>query len=108
MKDGKYVVFPLSAWLEEWKQHPDTDDAPHPLTDLQRHRLDDAVVIRTKDIFAGPALHAYAANISTAISILRSVSPPFTDVADELQRVADYFSDAAAEADEIAGTLPTP
>lgn len=108
MKDDKYAVFKIGDWLEEWKQWQDPGDALHPLTDLQRKRLDDAVVIRTQDVFAGPALHAYAANISTAISVIRGAedSGELAKVADRLQAIADHFHEAALEADDKAGKIP--
>lgn len=55
--------------------------------------LDDAVVIRRQDLFAPPALDAYA----NAISIARELVPD-GDVKDRLRDIADYFSDQAAKA----------
>lgn len=109
MKDDKYAVFKIGDWIEEWKQHQDPGDAPHPLTDLQRKRLDDAVVIRTQDVFAGPALHAYAANISTAISVIKSLPIDAIEIDEavaRLQSIADHFHEAALEADDKVGKIP--
>ena len=108
MDDTKYVTFPIGAWLDAWRRFPDQPNAEHPLTELQRHRLDDAVVIRTGDVFAAPALDAYAANIATAITVIRSV--PFNSdldkAAEGLQKIADYFHEAALEARDRVSKLP--
>ena len=64
-------------------------------------QVDDAVVIRRQDVFAPPALDAYANAIQTTLEALRA-----GDVAGEvtvpaicarLQGIADYFSDQAAK-----------
>ena len=63
--------------------------------------LPDVVVIRRQDLFAGPALHSYAASISIAA---RLNSDP--DLTQGLQNVADYFHDQALMADEEGWKLP--
>lgn len=62
--------------------------------------LEDAVVIRTQDVFAEAGLRAYAATIDSAREILRmSGLPQVGGVTDaELMEISDYFLDRAAEA----------
>lgn len=70
---------------------------------LHECALHDAVVIRTGDVFAGPALHGYAASIGVTISVLKDVIwPGRSPQAESLQPIADYLSERAVEADEIA------
>jgi hypothetical protein len=61
---------------------------------LESYALNDAVVIRTGDLFAGPALHSYAHNIALVASQTDTWK---TKV--QLQAIADYFADRAREAD---------
>ena len=65
--------------------------------ELQKHALPDAVVIRRQDLFAGPALHAYAASIGIAA---RVGNLP------DLIWVADYFHEQAVLADEEGWKVP--
>ena len=70
------------------------------VTKLDGTPVDDAVVIRRQDVFAPPALDAYANAIQTSLEILRhsaGVTYEGVDV-ERLQEVADYFSDQAAKA----------
>lgn len=59
--------------------------------------LADAVVIRRQDLFAGPALHSYAASIGIASRVgnLPDLIP-----------VADYFHEQALLADEEGWKVP--
>lgn len=66
--------------------------------------IEDAVVIRTQDAFAGPALHSYAASISIAALVLRENGR--IAQADSLLDIADYFSERALEADDGKRKLP--
>jgi len=59
--------------------------------------VEDAVVIRRQDIFAPPALDAYANAIQTCIEVLCNGTKPSGRTL-ELQAVADYFHDQAAKA----------
>lgn len=82
----KYVVFKK----EEYENRLD----PQP--------LDDAVVIRRQDIFAPPALDAYANAIQTAIEVMSSGTQNYATIQlsaiEGLRGIADYFSDQAAKA----------
>lgn len=92
----KYVIFKIGDWLEEWKQHPDTPETEHPLTDLQRKQID-GFVIRPQDVFAVGALNAYGDQILAAAEIL---GPGF-DRYDELINLADKVKGMAHEAERL-------
>jgi hypothetical protein len=80
--------------------------------------LPDAVVIRRQDLFAGPALHSYAAAISIAVKLSRdngiakqgnrTVDEVLDDAASirHMQGVADYFHEQALLADEEGWKTP--
>jgi hypothetical protein len=104
----KYVVFKIGDWLDEWKQHEDSPEAEHILTDLQRHRIPDAHVIRGQDVFAAPALHSYAASIAVAMRVLESHNGTgqFRKEIRKMQEAADYFHNAAVESEQIAWKVP--
>lgn len=94
--DEKYVVFKRSDWdrfVKNVEHEIPTDDVPgiSPLTD--------AVVLRTKDQFAGPALHAYCGAVLSAAEMV-----PRGELQDSarasLVSIADYFHERANEADE--------
>lgn len=92
--DHKYVVYKTED-LDEWvDKHTIALDVPVVL---------DAVVIRRQDLFAGPALDAYASSISIAAKLL-SASDPVQ--AAELQKVADYFYEQAQAAHEEGYKIP--
>jgi hypothetical protein len=92
--DEKYIVFKRSEWEAHKSQ---TGCMPETMA------VTDAVVIRTQDVFAGPALHTYANMIQIALAL---ASPrPTTDLRD-LRRIADYFHTRAVEADERAAHSP--
>lgn len=82
-KDEKYIVFKRSDW-DAWTVG---NEPPEP--------VEDAVVIRTRDIYAGPALHAYAHAAITTLEFLPERSP----TRDTISKVIDYFISKAEEAD---------
>lgn len=94
-KDEKYVVVKKENVVGRG-----TTQTPFML--LAGDVLEDAVVIRTGDVFAGPALHAYASNIQVAVSILAEHRPD-VDLAG-MRAAADYFHERAEEADELAAS----
>jgi hypothetical protein len=63
--------------------------------------VNDAVVIRRQDLFAGPALHAYAANIQLATKL---AGP--SDRTNRLKQIADYFHEQAILADAEGWKVP--
>lgn len=86
MMDEKYVVFKRDDYERSEAQQ----------THLNFLQLDDAVVIRTKDPSAGPALHTYAAITGHSARLMWDIDP---DVAGKLLVRADYFHQRAMEAD---------
>lgn len=89
MRDEKYVVFSRTAYNNYL---PSQGEAPPP-------EIEDAVVIRTQDIFAAPALYAYANCISTCIEILSQTDDYPTPLLTRLREISDYFMDRGDEAD---------
>lgn len=88
--DEKFVVLSRETW-----EHL---DQPEELV------IQDAVVIRTQDVFAGPALHMYALSIACALKL----GAHSNDAAarQRLQRIGDYFHQRAEEADAQMGKEP--
>lgn len=98
MQDSKYLVWKRKD-METWMSSHPTKGMPSP--------LHDAVVIRRQDVFAPPALDAYANAIQCVIEALLKVQGEVTDlsgdffklptqftpdeVAKRLQDIADYF-----------------
>lgn len=105
IRDEKYVVFKRSdlADLREYFKR-NRNFAPH-LDAIMEKQLDDAVVIRTQDIFAGPALHGYAAALAIAVRVW-SFAPGHEREVASLQSIADYFHERAVEADEGPRKIP--
>lgn len=100
MEDSKYIVFKREEWEAFWGEDFVGVESAEPLQlTLEGHHLDDAVVIRKQDIFAGPALHAYASSISTVIEVLELMG--VAGALDDLEEVRDYFFEAALEADDV-------
>lgn len=87
MKDEKYVVFKKSEF-DAWWQQPTVGGSHHRLPSPEA--VHDAVVIRRQDVFAPPALDAYANGITVVLEILKKVgvSP---DIVIPLEAKADYF-----------------
>lgn len=109
-KDGKYVVF--KADDVHWRGGEEAKFSA-PLTPDQV--VKDAVVIRTQDVFAGPALWTYAHTISQVAKLTREVAEANAEGdarhallgrARQLQDAADYFAERATEAGERPGKLP--
>ena len=88
--DEKYVVFKRSEW--------DASQRGEGVPTL----LDDATVIRSQDVFAGPALHAYASSIETSLEILEALGWDVDSVAvKRMEDARDYFFQRALEADDV-------
>lgn len=91
---NKYVVFKR----EEYDKR-----IANGLTPLHEMELQDAVVIRRQDRFAGPALHVYAANIGLVAAVVKPADPIMSE---ELSAVADYFHQQALLADAEGFKFP--
>lgn len=103
VKDDKYIVFKRDEYARWF--HVVQKAAANYDVDLPRY-LPDAVVIRTQDVFAGPALHGYAAALSIAIHVLKNIPVHDPDQVQDLQDIADYFHLRAVEADDGPRKLP--
>lgn len=94
MRDTKYIVFRRA-------------DLPVDAL-LSLDPVEDAVVIRRQDVFAPPALDAYANAIQTVIEVL-SAAPGFEkddETIARLRSVADYFHENAVESWSTKRKLP--
>ncbi len=94
--EEKYVVFDkekFDSWLYDVHQR---GYLPAP------ERVDDAVVIREQDIFAGPALEMYSAAITTALRLLPQEDPTVR----RLTQIRNYFRRCAERAYEKATKVP--
>ena len=76
----KYAVIPIARWQDHVEFCALHDLEPPSL-------VDDAVVIRRQDVFAAPALDAYANSILTAVELLPRDHP----AALRLRAVANFF-----------------
>lgn len=87
----KYIVFKKAEWDDKVGWSP-MFDIPEP--------VEDAVVIRRQDVFAPPALDAYANAIQTAVEVMSGfgITPGGSSPIDQLRDIADYFHDQAAKA----------
>lgn len=103
MGDGKYVVFKLgefNTWYNEVLKGTDVFLFEPPVA------LDDATVIRAQDVFAAPALYAYANSILVALEAMQAVvegqlmGQGLVNIVDRLTAVADYFHEAAVRAEQ--------
>lgn len=83
MSDEKYIVFKREVWGRFIGTRPVEDQPP---------TVDDAVVIRTQDVFAAAGLSAYAHNIECAMMFVYDM--------EELAKVRDYFRSVAQEAED--------
>lgn len=88
LRDEKYVVFKR----DEWEQYFRTQGASILVA------VEDAVVIRRQDVFAPPALDAYANSISVAVEALQGREGVDTALIAKLLKVADYFHSQAQTA----------
>ena len=95
MEDEKYVVFKR----EDWDRYVADRDAGR---SGSLPYVPDAVVIRTQDIFAGPALDMYASAVALAAKLIPKSSSAYF----QLMHVADYFHTRAEEARDQEGKIP--
>jgi hypothetical protein len=102
VEDKKYIVFKREDFYQLMGElmlpTGNEDCAPVAAAIIDRAeavKLPDAVVIRTKDPFSGPALHSYAAGIS----LYTNLSHVNGEAAATLREVSHYFHERAMEAD---------
>jgi hypothetical protein len=86
---NKYVVFKRDEW-EQWKQERVSD-----IGTTNPDEVEDAVVIRRQDVFAPPALDAYANAINVALELPSERSIAGIEQAKKLRDIADYFHEQA-------------
>lgn len=92
----KYVVFKGEDWYEfhQASIHGEPHNYPTP--------VDDAVVIRRQDVFAPPALDAYANSIQVAIT----AGGVEGNARVRLARIADFFHEQAVLSWDTTRKLP--
>lgn len=98
MRDEKYIVFKREEW--EKKMNALLLEVPQEIVaDVRAGAIQDATVIRCQDIFAAPALSAYADAITTTLEIT-DLFPREANgqVRAALLKSADFFRDRAEEA----------
>jgi hypothetical protein len=102
MKDEKYITFKREDFYQMMGALglPTGEEDCAPVAEkiikmAEATCLEDAVVIRTKDPFAGPALHSYAAGINLYVNL----SHVDGQAARNLREVGHYFHERAMEAD---------
>lgn len=107
-KDDKFIVFNREEF-NKWLYSEEAKDA----LKIFPTSLDDAVVIRRQDVFAAPALDAYANSIVAAIEALkvvkdRSGKMPLSVymTVERLQEIADYFHAQANLSWQVERKLP--
>lgn len=97
MSDEKYITFKRAEY-EEWLQVERRFQPSALVHASEPEPINDAVVIRTQDIFAAAGLNAYALNIRTYIGGVVNFMPE--EMVDKLLEVADYFAAVAQEAED--------
>lgn len=95
--DSKYVVFKGEEFREWQLESGLPEDLPTP--------LDDAEVIRQKDLFAAAAYQSYADSVAVAVEVLEDLGHP---VPAEMIQLRDHFFEAAGSARRSPSQIPTP
>lgn len=94
----KYVVI---RW-EDWQEAMAKVNRP----DVQVLALTDAVVIRLQDVFAPPALDAYANSITVAIEMMQGLDDADPIKVKRLREIASYFHEQARISWETERKVP--
>lgn len=107
MNDEKYIVFKRKEFITKMnalRLEVDQSIVSH----IQSGAIDDAVVIRRQDVFAPPALDAYANSITIVIEVLKKSNPDITTegLIKGLRDAADYFHEQARESWQTVRKLP--
>jgi hypothetical protein len=91
----KYMVFKIDDW-ENWVRDNPLAPLPQPVHDF--------VVIRLQDVFAAPALDAYANSIQVAVRAMQMDAGGYNEtVVRRLSGIADYFHEMATRARDEDG-----
>lgn len=109
MTDTKYIVFKRTSFDDLLiKVVPElTPSVGDALNVLASEQIEDAVVIRKQDVFAAPALDAYANAIAVAIEVLSSHNRGNNNpMVESLKAIADYFHSAASASWEMDRKIP--
>jgi hypothetical protein len=100
--DEKYIVFPRDKFKEMIEPRAmNFATAEIHRIELMGLAINDAVVIRRQDLFAGPALHAYSNNMVMAARMISE-----GEEQKRLLGIADYFHEQAVLSDAEAWHLP--
>jgi len=102
VRDSKYVVFKRDDYVNWFNSFPERamPNGPGP------YALEDAVVIRRQDVFAPPALDAYANSIRVALSMAMPSDEAGINIAARLAEIADYFHEQATLSWDTERKLP--
>lgn len=107
MSDDKYVVLKregMEDMLKELILKLGEDATADVAFLFGKYQLLDAVVIRRQDVFAPPALDAYANSIVVALQLIPETGEP--GVKERLKEIADYFADQAEKSWHDVRKLP--
>lgn len=106
--DNKYFVISKRelSRLQDNADRGQAGTAKDILHALYANQIDDAIVIRKQDVFAPPALDAYANAIQCVIEAVKEVDGYDPKKIKTLQRIADYFRMQAEDAYDMKRKLP--
>lgn len=104
---NKYITFKLSDWNGPVAEALGATNAKKM---ADKFALDDAVVIRGKDIFAAPTFFNYANQVVTVREIMANsfeeVTPELAKVLENLANIADHFHELGMWSTELEVGLP--
>jgi hypothetical protein len=106
LTDEKYIVFKRDEFnkcMMALLLEVDTSI----VNDINSRQVSDAVVIRRQDVFAPPALDAYANSIAVAVKLAREFGGGHNSLMlDDLEAAADYFHEQAVASWETDRKVP--
>lgn len=106
----KYVIFKIEDWryIADAFQRIWGEEARATLEALaDPRRVPDGVVIRRQDIFAPPALDAYANALLTAVQLLKADPGGYNErIVKDLEEKAQYFHEQAVLAWDTDRKVP--
>ena len=102
----KYVVFKREDWEAARAAVAAGYEAVEVVHGLELEEVQDAVVIRRQDVFAAPALDAYANSIRVALEADVMMTSEANPRRKALERTADYFHEQAVLAWETDRKVP--